>query len=257
MHIGKNLIPLAFRDRLRPLYQWLYLRWSESRWSPKPKEWRLVREDALTAVALDRLLEIARAEFGITQKHGEITGLLRRLRMIEPQTVVEIGTHKGGNSFLFCHALPSVKLVVGVDLCVQNAPKLIYFERPGQVYYALHGDSQTSSMLCNVKKRLNGQSVDFLFIDGDHSLNGVFADFQLYAPLVRPGGIVAFHDIVPDHRTRYGGETACYAGEVFQLWQKLKQVYDCEELIDHPGQDGFGIGLITIPAGGLRSRQYF
>jgi len=38
------------------------------------------------------------------------------------------------------------------------------------------------------------EKVDLLFIDGDHSYNGVLTDWLLYQGLVRPGGIVAFHD---------------------------------------------------------------
>jgi len=38
---------------------------------------------------------------------------------------------------------------------------------------------------------------DFLFIDGDHTYEGVEGDFEMYSPLVRRGGIIAFHDIVP------------------------------------------------------------
>jgi predicted O-methyltransferase YrrM len=37
-------------------------------------------------------------------------------------------------------------------------------------------------------------SVDLLFIDGGHTLNVVRKDIELYVPLVKPGGIVAFHD---------------------------------------------------------------
>lgn len=143
--------------------------------------------------------------------------------------------------------MPSAELVVGVDLCVQNAEKLIHFVRPGQVYRALHGDSQTEAMKRRVMQKLGSRQVDFLFIDGDHSYAGVKADFELYSPLVRSGGLVALHDIVSDHRTRYGRETGCYAGEVHQYWAELKQRYRCEEFIDDPDQDGFGIGLVHIP----------
>lgn len=41
-----------------------------------------------------------------------------------------------------------------------------------------------------------------LFVDGDHSYNGVKLDIKLYAPRVVPGGIIAFHDysVYPDVR---------------------------------------------------------
>ena len=44
--------------------------------------------------------------------------------------------------------------------------------------------------------------VDLLFIDGDHQYASVLTDWLLYSPLVRPGGLVAFHDValtVPGH----------------------------------------------------------
>ena len=37
-------------------------------------------------------------------------------------------------------------------------------------------------------------SIDFLFIDGDHTYQAVMTDWLLYSPLVKRGGIIAFHD---------------------------------------------------------------
>lgn len=39
-----------------------------------------------------------------------------------------------------------------------------------------------------------GRNLGVLFIDGDHSYQAVLTDWLLYHNLVRPGGIVAFHD---------------------------------------------------------------
>jgi len=38
--------------------------------------------------------------------------------------------------------------------------------------------------------------LDMLFIDGDHSYSSVEADYANYEPLVRKGGIIAFHDSI-------------------------------------------------------------
>ncbi len=37
-------------------------------------------------------------------------------------------------------------------------------------------------------------SINFLFIDGDHSIEGCKTDFELYSPKIIPGGFIAFHD---------------------------------------------------------------
>lgn len=242
----KQLLPGRLRQVLRPAYQRAMRRWSESRLSPKPAAWSEARQRARSETDFDALLALARSEFGITQVRSEIHALVQLLRENAPATIVEIGTHKGGNSFLFCHALPATRHVVGVDLRVQNSAKLIDFVRPGQRYTALHGNSQTEAMKARVRRALAGRPIDFLFIDGDHGYDGVKADFELYSPLVRPGGIIAFHDIVPDHRTRFGKDTGCYAGEVYRFWAELKQRHRHEELVEDPGQDGFGIGIIHV-----------
>lgn len=58
-----------------------------------------------------------------------------------------------------------------------------------------------------------GGPVDMVFIDGDHSFAGVLCDWLLYHKLVRPGGIVAFHDIATPH---------AHVSEVPALIQKLE-----------------------------------
>jgi predicted O-methyltransferase YrrM len=45
-------------------------------------------------------------------------------------------------------------------------------------------------------KTLKEESLDFVFIDGDHSEEASYNDFWMYYPLVKKGGIFAGHDIV-------------------------------------------------------------
>jgi hypothetical protein len=53
------------------------------------------------------------------------------------------------------------------------------------------GDSHSKQTISKLKKMID--KIDLLFIDGDHSYNGVKADYELYAPLTKH--IIAFHDI--------------------------------------------------------------
>lgn len=45
---------------------------------------------------------------------------------------------------------------------------------------------------------------DFVYIDGDHSYRSVTADLEAWWPLVKPGGIIAGHDWIPDGWRFYG-----------------------------------------------------
>ena len=89
-----------------------------------------------------------------------------------------------------------------------------------------------------MKKQLGDEDLDFLFIDGDHSYEGVLCDFMTYSPLVRTGGLIAFHDIC-----EHPAEAKC---EVKKFWDELKGKIDPEhysEFIAEPTNWG-GIGVV-------------
>jgi predicted O-methyltransferase YrrM len=46
----------------------------------------------------------------------------------------------------------------------------------------------------NFSKRIENETLDFIFIDADHSYEGALSDFKLYFPLVKKEGIFAGHD---------------------------------------------------------------
>lgn len=52
----------------------------------------------------------------------------------------------------------------------------------------------TDSAAAAITAKQDGWELDSLFIDGDHSAEGVLRDFECWAPLVKPGGIIAGHD---------------------------------------------------------------
>jgi len=45
--------------------------------------------------------------------------------------------------------------------------------------------------------------IDFLFIDGDHSYDGVKKDFELYTQILNDDGIVVIHDTDPDYEKSF------------------------------------------------------
>jgi hypothetical protein len=68
------------------------------------------------------------------------------------------------------------------------------------------------------------------------------------SPLVGEGGVIAFHDVVPDFKTRYGIETRVYSGGVHKFWDEIKSAHHGIAIIDNADQDGCGIGVIRAPA---------
>jgi len=111
------------------------------------------------------------------------------------------------------------------------------FAQPKQRLHLLRADSHLPETLERVRNLTAGASIDFAFIDGDHTYHGVKQDFEMYAPLVRPGGLIAFHDILP--RSDEPGI------EVDRFWNEVKVGRDASEFIGPEGSGRkIGIGLL-------------
>jgi predicted O-methyltransferase YrrM len=199
--------------------------------------------------SLDAIIDevLQSGQFQATQKRTEITELLKQLQTLQPRYLCEIGAWRGGTLMLFCQVAAPNARILSIDLnyTPDKVRAFRHFARPGQRVTCLRADSHSPVTADYLTRWLRGQQLDFLFIDGDHSLVGVSGDFETYAPFVRHGGIVAFHDIVPDHNTRYGIKTARFSGQVPEFWAGVKSKFAaCTEFVEDPDQDGYGIGLL-------------
>jgi cephalosporin hydroxylase len=179
------------------------------------------------------------------QVKWEIEGFLRLLYKLRLETVLEIGTENGGTLFLFSRIASSNAALLSIDLPEGSfgggypkwkMPLYKSFAREKQEIHLIRADSHDPTTLGRVKQILAHRKVDFLFIDGDHSYEGVKKDFQMYGPLVRKGGIIAFHDIVPGAEENVGG--------VPKLWLQIKTQYNYQEIVKNWEQGGFGISVL-------------
>lgn len=101
----------------------------------------------------------------------------------------------------------------------------------------IQGGSHSVGTRIAFEQALGGRSIDFLFIDGDHTYSGIKRDFQDYSPYVRHGGVIAFHDIVfnPANSSDF---------EVWRFWRELKELHpDAVEFIDPPNTHRRTIGI--------------
>jgi predicted O-methyltransferase YrrM len=195
---------------------------------------------------------LANPWFRPIQKPTEILGLLKMIEPMQPRRLCEIGTAAGGTLLLLGLVAGADASLLSIDVAYTKARMEAYqaFARAGQRICCLAGDSHAADTLLHVERWLGREQLDVLFIDGDHSLDGVRNDFQAYSRYVRPGGVIAVHDIVPDFRARFGIATSSEVGQVPEFWNSVKHRYDAEQFVEDPEQDGFGIGIVHWNPGG-------
>lgn len=209
---------------------------------------RLARASLHHGGADIRLARDAIGQRGAMQRLWELTSLIAVVRDLRPRTVVEIGTFRGGtlacwasiataDAHLIC--LDKLDAAFGIAAHGAHEGDLRRLIRPGQRLTFLPLDSQLETTARAVREALGGAAIDFLWIDGDHRDAGVRRDFALYRPLVRPGGLIAFHDIHPN--------PAFPDNQSHLLWGELRKLPGARAFIDqdHPGGAGMGIGILT------------
>jgi len=171
------------------------------------------------------------------QVKEEIFYLMRLLIKIRPRVVCEIGTAFGGTLFLFSRASAPDATIISIDKYPKWKTRFYEsFALEKQKIHLIRGDSHSSETVEKVNRILKGRQIDFIFIDGDHTYNGVKMDFETYVRFLRDGGIIALHDIVPHPQ-----ETGC---EVNRLWNEIRCKYQNLEIVKDWKQGWAGIGII-------------
>lgn len=108
---------------------------------------------------------------------------------------VEIGCYAGGSSCLVLQRKNTN--VYTIDLSVPIPKNVVMtnvdkFNVHGNIFEYIEGSSQDINTINRLRSFID--TIDVLFIDGDHSSIGVVSDFEVYSPMVKPGGYIIFDD---------------------------------------------------------------
>jgi len=113
-------------------------------------------------------------------------------RLVSPRLVVEIGVMRNpgiqNTTQTVLEMKPDTCAYVGIDIEDRS-----YVKKYGTNIYTLQIDSAKTSEIKEYLSRFN-TPIDYLFIDGLHSIYQVGKEINLIS-LVRRGGVIGFHDI--------------------------------------------------------------
>jgi len=152
---------------------------------------------------------------------------------------VEIGTARGGSLFVWSRSNPNAELIVSIERPFRggydNRRAKLYTEfivdGPRSRMALIRGNSHDEATLRQLREVLHDRLIDFLFIDGDHAYDGVRRDFEMYSPLVKPDGLIGFHDIA---NPKYPG--------VPRFWEEVRLRHRHMEIKAHGQGIGFCFG---------------
>lgn len=131
---------------------------------------------------------------------GELEAFLHLVEEVQPAVMVEFGVNNGRNPLAVLRNIPTVQFYIGVDvppgyefaMSVQKNEVPIC---PGELvlndprFILLLRKRGTFEM-----KAAEFPEADVVFIDADHSKEGVLNDRRLAQGILRPGGRIIYHD---------------------------------------------------------------
>ena len=166
-------------------------------------------------------------EYSAEQREDEVIWFYREVEKIKPKVIVEIGNKEGGNLKILSTHLDKDGLIIGIDPLPVIPWKMNDCKCDAYHITRSSHSREANEELINI---LNGRLIDVLFIDGDHSYDGMIADYEDYKSFVRPGGIIAIHDIY-------------YLMGVHMAWHKLSEI-NKKCYASEYNQSSIGIGYI-------------
>jgi predicted O-methyltransferase YrrM len=136
-----------------------------------------------------------------------LTGLLKCIDYVKTRTtverMVEIGSYQGESTTLFAHIFQPKELYA-VDPFV-NGYDDYDGSSTGDFTNVIHNFEERIKKFSCIKHikdfsygavtKFEDNSLDFVYVDGDHTYDGVVRDIKLYLPKIKSGGFIAGHDL--------------------------------------------------------------
>jgi predicted O-methyltransferase YrrM len=211
--------------------------------------------DAGADAVVDFILAEGTGGIEAWQVDEEFRALARLVERRRPRTVLEIGTADGGTLFAHARLAHHEALIVSIDLPhgpfgggypPWRIPLYESFAGPGQELVLLRVDSHAPSTVDLLSRVLGGRRIDYAFIDGDHTFDGVRQDFELCLRFAAPDAVIAFHDIAPNPSPEWiaAADASPDDKAVRGFWEQVKRRFAHQEFIRDRDQAGYGIGVL-------------
>ena len=201
---------------------------------------RIVHKDNLR-----KFIYNAPKRYELSQNLFELYECAKIINKAKPKNILEIGSHFGGTFKVWCMCSQNNGKQVSISWHPSSSDCYTQYQSEqkrseahdnimscGKNVYHIDADSHLKSTKNELTSILGDEKLDFIFIDGDHTYEGVKKDYEMYYTLMKKGGIIGFHDLVDK---KFG---------VYKLWNQIKNNRKQRKIIDYGSQ--LGIGLLWV-----------
>jgi predicted O-methyltransferase YrrM len=149
-------------------------------------------------------------------------------------TVVEIGVFEGVNTVILSKAMSKDGKTFGIDPFFKGGLGVCYHKKITETHLKRNKVRNLVSLV--EKYSFDAVSdipatVDFIFIDGDHSWEGISKDWPLYSDKLKAGGIMALHDTSTiDADGGYVQDSVRYYNEVIRHDDRFEWVENVDRM---------------------------
>jgi|SRR5579883_293764 hypothetical protein len=163
------------------------------------------------------------------------------VELLQPRTIVELGTQHGVSYCSFCQAVDELQLPTrcrAVDTWKGDAHATYYKESVYTELLEHHRRYESFSQLLRMTfdealPQFPAASVDLLHIDGLHTYEAVKKDYETWRPKLSERAVVLFHDTM-ETQNGFG---------VHQLWRELSPNFPAFNF-----EHGHGLGVLAVGA---------
>lgn len=182
----------------------------------------------------DNFTQVRNVSVPIMQIPFELNSLVVFLDSYKIINYLEIGSCFGGSFFEIGKRVQSIEKMVSIDLpwmyCAKKCLDMVAYELSSydKNVVLIEGDSQNQQNISQAKNHT--QYYDFIFVDGNHTYDGVKRDYENYFGMCK---MMGFHDINPSSKSNL---------QVDCLWKELIDRHN--HIVINSKQTYGGIGII-------------
>lgn len=203
-----------------------------------PGEWeRFLASDAARPAGLDVYEDIfANGLLFPLQRKRELAAMMALARTIAPSVVMEIGADKGSSFYHWIKCQPTVTRAIAAE--IRGVPYADAFRRafPAVDVLGLAASTPKIETRDRVGQWLQKDRIDCLFLDGSKAF--LHLDYDLYLPLVKPGGWIFIHDVNPDATNHQPSPPARVYESICRAAEK-RLIVDTSELAEDLPDSGY------------------